>query len=238
MKKIFAIIMCAIIMCALPVVAFADEAVSTTTEEATPLDTEVIATETEATSPETVVIPPVVSDSVKEAELTTEKIVGYVKSHLEEISVILTMILTVFYQVRKHSALNKSIATLNNNSIAITQNSNSNIQQALKSVEGVSSTVSNYKDELAVLLNEVRQNATEKKRLESALVEVESYLKTSKLANVELANEVAELLVLANIPTSKKDELYSRHRAAVDAINAVDIATGTTEVKGDDRQEA
>jgi hypothetical protein len=35
---------------------------------------------------------------------------------------------------------------------------------------------------------------------------------------MELANEVAELLVLANIPNSKKEELYSRHLAAVGAI--------------------
>ena len=46
-----------------------------------------------------------------------------------------------------------------------------------------------------------------------------NYIKASKLANVELANELAELLVLANIPNSKKDELYSRHIAAVAAIS-------------------
>ena len=93
----------------------------------------------------------------------------------------------------------------------------------------VSTTFGNYKDEMAALLNEIRETAEEKQKLQSALAQVENYLQTAKLANVEIANEVAELLVLANIPNSKKEELYSRHRAAVDAIAAAE----KTEVKND-----
>lgn len=234
MKKIFAIIMCAFIMCALPVVAFAEDDIPDATEEKV---TEEVTPPTEEETPPVDTTPEPKPEAQIEAELVTEQIVSYVQNHLEEISVILTMILTVFYQIRKHSALNKSIATLNNNSIAVTENSNAAIQNALMGVEDVSTTVANYKNEMAVLLAEVRQNAEEKKRLEAALVGVESYLKTAKLANVELADELAELLVLANIPNSKKDELYSRHRAAVDAINAVEIPTENTEVKEDVEQE-
>lgn len=250
MKKFIAVFMCLFLVCAFPTIAFAEgedsivegivseEGVDASTEENV-AESEILGTEAvlDTQVPDTEAIigteMPGKSEAQIEAELTTEQIVSYVQSHLEEISVIITMVLTVFYQVRKHSALNKSVATLNNNSIAITENSNTAIHQALLGMEGVSSTVANYKNEMATLLAEVRQNAEEKKRLESALTEVESYLKTAKLANVELANEVAELLVLANIPNSKKEELYSRHRAAVDAITATE-----TEVKKDDRDEA
>lgn len=256
MKKIFAILICAFLICAMPVIAFAeeenppvfDEEGSATEnlptenesategeisgEENTPNTEEITPPAEEVTPPdtETDVPTPPKSEAQIEAELTTEKIVKYVQDHLEEISVIITMILTVFYQVRKHKVLNKSIGTLNNNSVTIAENSSTAVNNALAGVRGVSDVVLSYKDEIASLLAEVRQNAEEKKRLEAALNEVESYLKTSKLANLELANEVAELLVLANIPNSKKEELYSRHLAAVGAISDAE----KTEVKEDE----
>ena len=96
------------------------------------------------------------------------------------------------------------------------------LAQFVDRVENVSAVVDKYKDEIITLLAEIRQTDDEKKKLETALAEVENYLKTAKLANTELANEVAELLVLANIPNSKKEELYSRHRAAVAAIDAAE----------------
>jgi hypothetical protein len=68
----------------------------------------------------------------------------------------------------------------------------------------------------------------------ATLAEVNTHLQTSKAANIEFANELAELLVLANIPNSKKDELYTRHRAAVDAIDKIAVPTAEqTEVKED-----
>lgn len=211
-----------------------------TTESDNPVETEIQTAESEITaegensgaeySPNT--------EPEVQAELMADKIVAYVQDHIEELSVIITLLLTVFYQVRKHHVLNKSIATLNNNSIAVTENSQFAIQRALTGMDDVSNTVTYYKNEVASLLADVRQTHEEKKRLETALVNVESYLNTAKLANIELANEVAELLVLANIPNSKKDELYSRHRAAVDAISAAEITSDNPEVKADDRQEA
>lgn len=234
MKKIFAILICAFLICAMPIVAFAEDGISEAVDEETSA-TEDLPTENEsATEGEILGEEDTKSEAEIQAELTTEKIVKYVQDHLEEISVIITMILTVFYQVRKHKVLNKSISTLNNNSVTIAENSSTAVGNALAGVRGVSDVVLSYKDEIATLLAEVRQNAEEKKRLEAALTEVETYLKTAKLANVELANEVAELLVLANIPNSKKEELYSRHLAAVGAIADAE----KTEVKEDVGQEA
>lgn len=149
----------------------------------------------------------------------TEVVVSYVQENLEEISVIGTLICMVFYEVRKHIKLNGSIGTLNNNAIAVAQNSAETIKTALAGVEGIAEVVNKYKDEIEALLGEIRKNAEEKNALEDTLAHVEALLRTSKLATKELANEVAELLVLANIPISKKEELYSRHRAAVQAID-------------------
>lgn len=156
---------------------------------------------------------------VETEKTMTEVVVDYVQENIEEISVIGTLIGMVFYEVRKHIKLNGSIGTLNNNAIAVAQNSAETIKTALAGVEGIAEVVNKYKDEIEALLGEIRKNAEEKNALEDTLAHVEALLRTSKLATKELANEVAELLVLANIPISKKEELYSRHRAAVQAID-------------------
>ena len=163
----------------------------------------------------------------------TEVIVNYVQEHFEEITVIGTLILTIFYEVRKHGKLNGTIGTLNNNAITVAQNSAETIKAALAGVEGIAEVVNKYKGEIESLLGEIRKNAEEKKALEDTLTHVEALLHTSKLATTELANEVAELLVLANIPISKKEELYSRHMAAVNAI-----AEAESEVTNHDGAEA
>lgn len=163
----------------------------------------------------------------------TEEIFAYCKSHVEELSVIGTLILGMFYETRKHRNLNGSIGTLNNNAIAVAQNSAENIKTVLAEAKGIADVVIKYKDEIESLLSEIRKSAEEKKSLEDTLSHVEGFLKTAKLATLELSNEVAELLVLANIPVSKKEELYSRHRAAVDAI-----ATAESEVTTHDGEEA
>ena len=158
-----------------------------------------------------------------QAELsTTEVIVEWVKTHIEEISVIGTLLATIFYEIKKHGKLNISMGTLNNNAIKIAEDSSATIKKALEEVKDVADVVNKYKEEFQSLLGEVRKSAEEKLTLEATLTHVENFLKTSKLATIELSNEVAELLVLANIPNSKKDELYARHMKAVHELEAVE----------------
>lgn len=217
MKKILALIVCTVLLvCAFPISAFAEgESV-----------------ETVETIVEVVDASPTAEESVTESEIsgekampdiTTEAIVGYIKTYFEEISVILTLILTAFYNIRKHKLLNKSISATNLNAITVSENSERAITEAL-------ATVSNFKNEFTTLLAEYRTNAEEKKKLEETLNKAMTFIKTAELANEEFANELAELLVLANIPNSKKDELYSRHIAAVKAIREAE----STEVITDD----
>lgn len=195
MKKILAIMLCAMLLFVAPTVAFAEGE--------------------EATVPETT--------TTEEVEKPmTDIIVDYVKSHIEELSVIGTLILTIVYEIRKHKSLNGSIGTLNNNAIAVAENSANTIKAALTEVGDIAKVVNGYKDEFASLLGEVRKSAEEKKSLEDTLAHVETFLKTAKLATIELSNEVAELLVLANIPNSKKDELYARHTKAVHDLEAAE----------------
>ena len=253
MKKLLAFMLCAMLMCAAPVVAFAEDGTDeiVTTAEEVPT-TEEIVTEGEITAVETVpetepvvyepITEPLVDETVApdvetepttaEEELKTfcDMIVEWALANFEELSVIVSLIAGVYYSIRKHGWLNKAISTLNNNAVVVAEDSRTAIGNALAEVQGVAATVNEYKEMVVALLAEVRQNDEEKKRLEAALMQVESYLKTAKLANVELANEVAELLVLANIPNAKKEELYARHLAAVGAITDAE----NTEVKTDD----
>ena len=169
-----------------------------------------------------VTAPPDVSEPQGSGMVTTEMIVNYLTTNYEWLSVCLTMILTVIYQIRKHKVLNRSIGTLNNNAITVAENSRESMQNALNEMGNMSSTVGGYKSNIDAMLAAYQQTAEENKGLKQTLNEVHAHLVQSKRANVEFANELAELLVLANIPNSKKDELYARHVAAVKKIDAMD----------------
>ena len=203
MKKFLAIIMVTFLLLTFSVAAFAED--STSAEE---IVTEDIVTE-------------VVDDP---NDLTVDEIVEYVKSHAEEISVILSLIVSAIYAVSRNKKINGSIATVNNNAVTMAENN-------MSVMSGMTNVVEQYKEAMSDMLSEIRRNDTERAELESSLAEVTKYLKATRLANVELANEVAELLVLANIPNSKKDELYARHLAAVNAIAEAEAEATETEVK-------
>lgn len=204
MKKFLILMLAIILVFAMPVAVFAAEG-----------DTSAPAEQTDTDFP------------------SVDEIVAYVQAHLEEISVIITMIVTIIYNVRKNTKIDKSVTTLNNNAVTVATDSKEAIDKALASIAETAATVSGYKEEIASLLEEVRQNAEEKQALEKTLADVTAHLKTAKLANVEFANELAELLVLANIPNSVKDELFARHRSAVASIAEAEI----TEVVDDESAE-
>ena len=212
MKKFIAIITCVAMLGALPITVHAEDEI--------PADAVEIVVEegTYTTEAENAVDGDI---SIDEAisETTSEKVVSYIKTYFEEISVIVSILCMIFYEVRKHKFLNKSIGVLNNNAVDVAKNSDASIQKALADMREMASSVAEYRNDFIAMLEEVRENAEEKRKVEEALDETLSFIKAAKLANVELGNEVAELLVLANIPNSKKEELYSRHMAAVGAIS-------------------
>ena len=214
MKKILVFILCALLLCAMPLVALADEVDSAPTETETVPEENVtpeeeIATEGEISGVET-----------EEEESITDKIVAYVKANLEEFSVIGTLIVGIIYKRRRDGKLDISLGTLNNNAVKIAEKST-------EAVKNIAAELTTMKTEFATLLASLKKTADEKKSLEDTLNSVETFIKAEKLAVIELSNEVANLLVLANIPNSVKEELNARHVQAMHEIEAL-------EVKGND----
>lgn len=212
MKKILALILALMLFCALPLVAYAEgEEVTegnSTPEEETPAEGEISASEKEEIATEW--------DSIK--NLFSENFKDWILSHLEEISVIATLIMTAFYNMRKHKLLNRSMGILNNNAITMSKDSTTFMGDALLQMQNASGAVVQYDGQIKALLEAFKTTAEDKALLERELVEIKNYLSTSSKSNIELANEVAELLSLANIPNYKKEELGARHTAAVKAI--------------------
>ena len=200
MKKIFVILLCAMLLCTMPIVAFAEgESVN---EEITVTEGEVV--------------------DAEPSETVTEMIVDWLQDNSIDISIVATILLSIFYERIKHRKLSGSIGTLNNNAITVAENSASAIQAALTKVEALSDVVKNYEQKMVVLIEEIQNSEEEKKALKDALVKVESYLNTAKLANIEFANELAELLCLSNIPNAKKDELYKTHIEGIRKLEAAE----------------
>ena len=199
MKRIIGFIICLLIVLTIPVCA--------TTEAEVEVEAELPITEVEV-------------------ELTlTDTIVEWVKTNFEGLSIIISIIAYAVYEMKKHGKLNLSMNALNNNAINMATASADTIKQALAEVKDIADIVTKYKEEFESLLGEVRKTTEEKLTLEATLNNIETFLKTSKLAMIEVSNEVAELLVLANIPNSKKDELYARHMKAVHELEAAEEVT-------------
>ena len=220
MKKLLAIFICVMLLCAMTFVASAEEEI--------PADIEQTATETENSTPETEIA---TESEILGEELTiTESIVEYVKANVEEILVIVATALGSFFAARWRNKTNGDLATLNNNSIAMAKNSSDITNKALEKIENAANVVTNFNDKVDALLAEIRKSDDEKKSLEDKLNAVDTFINATKLAVVELASEVANLLLLANIPNAKKTEMYSDHLAALKAIADVESKEVTEDV--------
>ena len=212
MKKILVFILVLMLVCVTPLVAYAEgEAV----EEGNSTPETEIATESEI-SPSVVEKIATEWDHLK--NLFSENFEDWILAHVEEISVVITLIMTAFYNMRKHKLLNRSMGTLNNNAITVAQTSNDFMGNALAQMQNASGAVVQYDARITALLEAFKTTAEDKAMLERELVEIKNYLKVESESNIEFANELAELLALANIPNYKKEELGSRHVAAVNAI--------------------
>ena len=270
MKKILVFMLCLMLVCAMPLAAFAEEAevgaVTTgevlgdisTPEHGALVSTEVLPPEEtlpveEALSEETLPTetPDVDMEGFKDQmEVEFETLTENIKIWFEENSALVGLIVTVISYglviLRKLGTVVKSASTMNNNAIAIAKNSENAIGQALSSIENASGTVTNHDASISALLEAYKTTSEDKARLETELVEIKNYLKTASKSNLEFADELAELLALANIPNYKKEEIGARHVAAkreiIDAEAKAEAAavtpTTTEEVKEDVGEEA
>lgn len=227
MKKILAFIVCIVLVCAMPLAVFAEE-----TLEEIPETVPVV----EETIPETAVPDAVPTEPTlkEEAQSYADMIAAWFEANSGFLGTIFTIIGYGIVILKRSKKMTETATTANNNAVAIAENGSIIANNALAQVKDIAEVVKGYSDKMVELLAKIEKSEEDKQKLEEALAEVHAHLKTAKAANIELANEVAELLVLANIPNSKKDELYARHLAAVGAIAEAE----NTEVKEDDREEA
>lgn len=158
-----------------------------------------------------------------DVKVITEDIAAWLEANSGAIAIICTIIgncVIVFNTIKK---VVKSMTTMNNNAVSISEHSGKIANDALTKV-----------GELSALVDEIRLGDKEKKELEKALKESQSLLNATLLANKAMAAEVAKLITLANLPNSVKDEMYADFlnnvRAVLDAAN--------TEVKVDVAEEA
>lgn len=246
MKKFLVCLLALLMISALPFAVFAEE----TTDSALETTESVGETTETPTETPTIVAPEEVPEEVpeeKEEDLTvliSKKFEEWVIPHLEEISVVVTLIGTLFYQIRKNKSLGKVIGTMNNNTITIAEQSSAVMNQALSGMMNVSTIVTQYDARIKALLAAHDETAKDKERIERELAEVKIYLKSAAEANIEFANELAELLGLSNIPNYKKESMGARHLAFVKSIKAAEtealnaIQTVHTEVMEDVGEEA
>ena len=239
MKKILAFILCLMLLCAVPLFSFAEgyevgdayegevagdksnlEAETPAEEEILP--PEVVPEETPEVIPETPSEEAPEENEKSEFDDIQDTISGAIKAwiepHLEEISVIVTLIGYGIMVFKKMKTVNKSIGTSNNNMITIAEKNANFIADACANIENASGAVTAYNTMITRLLDAYQDKAEKEAMLEKELVEIKNFLKTSTQANVEFANELADLLALANIPNYKKEELGARHLAAVKAL--------------------
>lgn len=212
-KLLVFLCMFAILLCPLSVYA-EDTVEDVPTEDTTTTTPEVVPTEDTTPTEET-------SDTFSWGEVKdtiSGFIVSWVTPNIEEISVVIAILGFIVDNRREKKKMNKVTTTLNNNAITIANECSNAMENALSTINAASEKVLNYEERIAELLASAKNNAEDRKKLEVEIVELKEFLAVSTKANVEFANELAELLALANIPNYKKEEIGARHMKHLNAL--------------------
>lgn len=226
MKRVFALILCLILLI-VPLSVSAEEASENVSEEVV---TEEVATENHNWAE--------VKDNISVA------VVNWLYDNYDKALVTLFLLMSMLYDRVRDKKNRKDIGTLNNNAITIASDGKQFMGNALSEMQNVSGAVIQYDERITALLAAYQQSAEDKQRLESELVEIRNYLKTATDANVEFAEELYSLLLLANIPNHVKETLGKKHIASVEAIKDAEkkaeiaaLAPANTEEVKDDAGE-
>ena len=211
MKRVFALILCLILLI-VPLSVSAEEASENVSEEVV---TEEVVTENHNWAE--------VKDNISVA------VVNWLYDNYDKALVTLFLLMSMLCNRVRDKKNRKDIGTLNNNAITIASDGKQFMGNALSEMQNVSGAVIQYDERITALLAAYQQSAEDRQRLEAKLVEIENYLKINADANIEFANELAELLGLANIPNYKKEELGARHvesvKAIIDAVVKANVLT-------------
>lgn len=161
------------------------------------------------------------SSTPERTETFSDKLISFITENYTGSALFgfaITAIIDIIYTVKKNRRLSASIGTLNNNAVAVAENSGQAINGVLVQLNNVRDTIDGYKNEMSALLQSLRNEAAEKLTLEQIIKGISERLDKFMLADKELSDEIAQLLNLSNLPNSVKDELYARHIAAVKLI--------------------
>lgn len=154
--------------------------------------------------------------TITEVEMTiTERVVEYVKENAEGILAVLASLGSAILVKLIGGKLSNSVSTLNNNSINIAKEASDKLETATKKLD-------EYEGKMADFLSKLNRSEEEKKILETTVAQVDTFLKSAKVAILDLADELAELLLLANIPNAKKEEALKIHQEALKKINEIE----------------
>ena len=231
MKKILILMLCAILFCAMPIMASADEADIPESVE------------TEETTPGTEEAPPV-EEVPAEPEMTfSEKIVNLITTKYDStalISLVFAIVAYTIYGINQFKTIGSKLGIFNNNVVKVAEDSSKAIDatfveakemmkalsdgnsaaltEVLGKAEGIAEVVTTFSKVMETFIERIGDVETDKAATREALMEATKAMKACKEASLEESNIVAELLLLANIPNSKKEEIYARHLSAVNAI--------------------
>lgn len=193
---------------------------SITTEETPPEESPGDVPEEPADKPSEV-LPEVPTDEGEEEgwkDTLSGALKEWIEPNIEEIGVIVTLFGYGIMLFKRLKTVLNSMGVLNNNAITIAKDSKAGMNNAAEAINAASSAVIGYETQIKALLEAYKIKAEREAMLERELVEIKNYLKTSTDSNIEFANELADLIALANIPIYKKEELGSRHMTAVNAL--------------------
>lgn len=233
MNKILAFIVCIVLICAMPLAVFAEEV-----SETLPVEDMIPETEAIDTTPTTEATPlptptePTIKEEVKGY---ADIIAAWFEANSGALGIVFTIIGYGIVLFKKVKTMTASVTTMNNNAVSISENGSIIANNALAQVKDIAEVVSGYSEKMAELLAKIEKSEEDKQKLEAALNESHALLKSSRLANKSIADEVAKLITLAGLPNSVKSELYEQHLENVRAIAEAE----NPEVKEDDvEQEA
>ena len=258
MKKILILMLCAILFCAMPLVASADEETpseSVETEETTP-DTEEVPEEPEMTLPEKIVnflttnydstalislVITIIAYAVygfKQYKSLGGKI-GVLNNNAVNIAENSTKAIDASFVEVKGIAENsietvhKALGEAKEIMQAISDGNAAALTETLGKAEGIAEVVTTFTKTMETFMERIGDIETDKASLKTALNETDKTMQVLKKVVEENANMMAELLLLANIPNAKKEEIYARHLSAVNAIAEAE----KSEVAEDDGKE-
>lgn len=114
--------------------------------------------------------------------------------------------------------VNKALGEAKEIMQAISDGNATALTDVLGRAEGIAEVVTTFTKTMETFMERIGDIETDKATLKTALDETDKTMHLVNKAVLENSNMMAELLMLANIPNSKKEELYARHLSAVNAI--------------------